>query len=69
MDTLTHNDALTPSSLLHDTPGSDTPAHDLYEVDFYQWAFHNADLLRQGRFTEIDLENIVEELESMARNN
>ncbi|MBF0336248.1 MAG: DUF29 domain-containing protein [Nitrospirae bacterium] len=55
MDTLTHNDALR--------------AHDLYEVDFYQWAFHNADLLRQGRFTEIDLENIVEELEGMARNN
>ncbi|MBF0338846.1 MAG: DUF29 domain-containing protein [Nitrospirae bacterium] len=39
----------------------------LYEVDFYQWAFHNADLLRQGRFAEIDLENIIEELESMAR--
>ncbi|WP_052566809.1 DUF29 domain-containing protein [Candidatus Magnetobacterium casense] len=55
MDTLTHNDALR--------------AHDLYEVDFYQWAFHNADLLRQGRFTEIDLENIVEELEGMGKNN
>ncbi|MBF0539735.1 MAG: DUF29 domain-containing protein, partial [Nitrospirae bacterium] len=27
----------------------------------------NADLLRQGRFTEIDIENIVEELESMGR--
>ncbi|MBF0592949.1 MAG: DUF29 family protein, partial [Nitrospirae bacterium] len=46
MDTLTANDTLT--------------ARALYEVDFYQWAFHNADLLRQGRFTEIDLENIVE---------
>ncbi|MBF0592607.1 MAG: DUF29 domain-containing protein [Nitrospirae bacterium] len=44
-------------------------ARSLYEVDFYQWAFHNADLLRQGRFTEIDLENIVEELEDMARSN
>ncbi|MBF0607700.1 MAG: DUF29 domain-containing protein [Magnetococcales bacterium] len=42
-------------------------ASDLYEVDFYQWAFHNADLLRQGRFTEIDLENIIEELEDMGR--
>ncbi len=55
MDTLTHNDAFT--------------ARDLYYVDFYQWAFHNADLLRQGRFSETDLENIIEELESMARNN
>ncbi|MBF0336252.1 MAG: DUF29 domain-containing protein [Nitrospirae bacterium] len=55
MEALTHKDTLTASSL--------------YEIDFYQWAFHNADLLRQGRFTEIDLENIVEELEGMARNN
>ncbi|MBF0591637.1 MAG: DUF29 domain-containing protein [Nitrospirae bacterium] len=53
MDTLTDNDTLT--------------ARALYEVDFYQWAFHNAGLLRQGRFTEIDLDNIVEELEDMAR--
>ncbi|MBF0339085.1 MAG: DUF29 domain-containing protein [Nitrospirae bacterium] len=42
-------------------------ARALYEVDFYQWVFHNADLLRQGRFAEIDLENIIEELEGMAR--
>ncbi|MBF0317936.1 MAG: DUF29 domain-containing protein [Nitrospirae bacterium] len=57
MDTLTqaHNNTLA--------------ACDLYDVDFYQWAFYNADLLRQGRFTEIDLENIIEELESMGRNN
>ncbi|MES0337938.1 MAG: DUF29 domain-containing protein [Candidatus Magnetobacterium sp. LHC-1] len=81
MDTLTqaHNDALADSSLLQDSCGrggcdplrenraSPPPARDLYEVDFYQWAFHNADLLRQGRFSEIDLENIIEELESMAR--
>ncbi len=53
MDTLTDKDMLA--------------ARALYEVDFYQWAFHNADLLRQGRFAEIDLENIVEELEDMAR--
>ncbi|MBF0607199.1 MAG: DUF29 domain-containing protein [Candidatus Magnetobacterium sp. LHC-1] len=57
MDTLTqaHNDALA--------------AHALYEVDFYRWVFYNADLLRQGRFAEIDLENIIEELEDMARSN
>ncbi|KJU85017.1 protein containing DUF29 [Candidatus Magnetobacterium bavaricum] len=45
------------------------PARTLYEVDFYQWVFYNADLLRQGRFAEIDLENIIEELEDMGRNN
>ncbi|MBF0608878.1 MAG: DUF29 domain-containing protein [Candidatus Magnetobacterium sp. LHC-1] len=53
MDTLTHKDTLTADSL--------------YGLDFYQWAFHNADLLRQGRLTEIDIENIAEELEGMAR--
>ncbi|MCI4625630.1 MAG: DUF29 domain-containing protein [Candidatus Magnetoovum sp. WYHC-5] len=39
----------------------------LYEVDFYQWALYNANLLKQGRFTEVDIENVVEELESMGR--
>ncbi|MBF0609175.1 MAG: DUF29 domain-containing protein [Magnetococcales bacterium] len=53
MDTLTHKDTLTADSL--------------YEVDFYQWALRNADLLRQGRLTEIDIENVAEELEGMAR--
>ncbi len=38
-----------------------------YEEDFYAWALNNADLLRQGRFTEIDVDNIAEELESMGR--
>ncbi|MCI4626453.1 MAG: DUF29 domain-containing protein [Candidatus Magnetoovum sp. WYHC-5] len=41
----------------------------LYETDFYQWALHNAELIRQGRISDIDLDNIVEELESMGRNN
>ncbi len=38
-----------------------------YEDDLYAWALKNADLLRQGRFAEIDVDNIVEELESMGR--
>ena len=38
-----------------------------YEDDFYAWALNNADLLRQGRFAEIDIDNIAEELESMGR--
>jgi len=40
---------------------------DLYEQDFYRWTMSNARLLRQGRFSEIDAENIAEELESMGR--
>jgi Domain of unknown function DUF29 len=38
-----------------------------YEQDFYAWAIHNAELLRQGRLSEIDVEHIAEELECMGR--
>lgn len=37
----------------------------LYDQDFYQWALKNAELVRQGKFSEMDSENIAEELESM----
>jgi len=40
-----------------------------YDKDFYAWALHNAELLRQGKFTEVDTENVAEEIESMGRNN
>jgi hypothetical protein len=36
-----------------------------YDYDFYAWATRNAELLRQGRFSEIDAEHIAEELEDM----
>jgi len=39
----------------------------VYEQDFYAWLMHNALLIRQGRTTEIDAENVAEELESMGR--
>ena len=39
----------------------------LYEQDFYAWANEQAALLRAGKFTDIDLENIAEEIESMGR--
>jgi hypothetical protein len=38
-----------------------------YDKDFYAWAITNAQLLRQQRFTEIDIENIAEELETLGR--
>jgi hypothetical protein len=34
-----------------------------YDKDYYAWAMHNAELLRQGRLGEIDSERIAEELE------
>ncbi|KJR41187.1 protein of unknown function DUF29, partial [Candidatus Magnetoovum chiemensis] len=31
----------------------------LYERDFYQWSLKTAELIRQGRFAELDIENIA----------
>ncbi|MBE9143787.1 DUF29 domain-containing protein [Planktothrix mougeotii] len=39
----------------------------LYEQDFYEWLQTNINLLREQNFADIDLENILEELESMGR--
>lgn len=33
--------------------------------DVFRWCFEQAELLRQHRFTEIDLPNVIEELEDM----
>jgi ribosomal protein L29 len=41
---------------------------DTYETDFHAWTLHNAELLRQGRLTEIDVDHIAEELEEMGGN-
>lgn len=38
---------------------------ELYEKDFYLWAMTNAELLRQGKLSEIDIENMAEEIEAM----
>ena len=37
-----------------------------YEQDFHHWIEHHITLLRSGRFNEIDVEHLIEELESMA---
>jgi len=39
----------------------------LYAKDFHAWTMQNAELLRQGRLTEIDAEHLAEELETMGR--
>jgi Domain of unknown function DUF29 len=38
-----------------------------YEEDLYAWSAEQARLLREGRFAEIDAENIAEEIESLGR--
>ena len=39
----------------------------LYEQDYSQWAETMADLLASGRFTELDLENLVEEVRDLSK--
>ena len=37
----------------------------LYENDYPTWAYHNAELLRAGKFSEVDVTHLIEELEDM----
>ena len=39
----------------------------LYVEDFYRWTQTQAELLREQRFGDVDLEHLVEEIESMGR--
>jgi Domain of unknown function DUF29 len=43
------------------------PTSNLYENDFPLWAERQAALLRAGRFDELDLENLIEEVEDLSR--
>ena len=45
----------------------DTPKKNLYETDFYQWTKQQAQLIREHRFGELDLENLIEEVEDMGK--
>jgi hypothetical protein len=43
------------------------PATTLYDEDFYAWIAETVSLLRQQRFTEIDVAHLAEELEDMGK--
>jgi hypothetical protein len=40
----------------------------LYEDDFYLWVGRQADLLRKGRFRDLDLAHLIEEVEDVGAN-
>jgi hypothetical protein len=42
-----------------------TRSADLFEQDFYAWATEQAALLRAGRYDELDLEHLSEEVEDL----
>jgi len=39
----------------------------LYETDFYGWIQNQAGVLRAGNFASLDLDNLIEEIESMGK--
>ncbi len=39
----------------------------LYNQDFHAWAQQQVELLRSGQLAELDIENLVEEIESLGR--
>lgn len=39
-----------------------------YETDFFAWATEQAALLRSSRLSDLDVENVAEEIEDLARN-
>ncbi len=39
----------------------------LYKQDFYAWTQRQAELLRAGQLGELDIENLIEEIESLGR--
>lgn len=38
-----------------------------YDEDFHAWAKLNAELMRQGKLSEVDAEHVAEELENMGK--
>jgi hypothetical protein len=44
-----------------------TAAIAAYDDDFYAWTQEQARLLRAGRFSDVDIQNIAEELETLGR--
>ena len=39
----------------------------LYDTDFAEWSDRTAELLRTGRFSELDIANLAEEVEDLGR--
>jgi Domain of unknown function DUF29 len=46
---------------------SPNPVSKLYDRDIYAWATENARLLQERRFDELDLTNLIDEVQDMAK--
>ena len=47
-------------------PAADAASHS-YDRDFYSWSLEQARLVREGRWSAVDRENVAEEIESLGR--
>jgi hypothetical protein len=43
------------------------PSPNLYETDFYAWTQEQATLLRNEQWSQIDLQNLIEEIQSLGK--
>ena len=43
------------------------PAQPLYETDFHAWSEEQAHAIREGRFEDLDIENVAEEIEDLGK--
>ncbi len=39
----------------------------LYDKDFYKWTSTQSKLLRKGKYSKLDIQNLIEEIESLGR--
>ena len=46
---------------------STTNTDNLYERDYYLWLQHTARLISEGKFSDVDTANLIEEIEDMGR--
>ncbi len=46
---------------------TNTNTTDLYDRDYYLWLSHTAQLIKEGKFSQIDTANLIEEIEDMGR--
>jgi hypothetical protein len=46
---------------------STTNTDNLYECDYYLWLQHTARLISEGKFSDVDTANLIEEIEDMGR--
>jgi hypothetical protein len=39
----------------------------LYDQDYYLWLEHTTQLLKQGKFSGVDIPNLIDEIEDMGK--